>query len=164
MCYADKKSKKWEMINLKIVSVEKKEYGDEKSYNTAVLEQWKTYAEVANNNSEKRTTTNTIFISINTAIVAAIGITTDYRILYAIAGIFICILWRLEIKSYKELSSVKYHIVNEMENLLPLAPYKYEWEKLSEQKKYCKLTSIEKFIPLVYSLLFAFIIISNIKK
>ena len=49
-------------------SVKKEEYGD--AYDSAVLEQWKTCAELANAITEKRNSANMTFITLNTAILA----------------------------------------------------------------------------------------------
>ena len=61
----------------------------------------------------------------------------DYKsIILSVVGIAVCIVWLYSIENYKKLSSVKYHIVNEIEDRLPLAPFSYEWEKLNNEKKY----------------------------
>ena len=48
---------------LKLESVSKEKY--EGDYENAVLEQWKTCVDMANNNTEKRSSANSIFITIN---------------------------------------------------------------------------------------------------
>lgn len=109
-------------------SVPKEEYGE--SYDPVVLEQWKTCVEMANSNTEKRTNSNNIFITINTALIAIAPFSLDYKsIILAIVGIVICMVWLCSIDNYKKLSSVKYYIVNEIESQLPLAPFSYEWKK-----------------------------------
>ncbi|XOQ45172.1 MAG: SLATT-5 domain-containing protein [Clostridium sp.] len=142
---------------MRLESVSQEQYGSE--YETAVLEQWKTCVEMANCNTEKRNNSNNIYISINSAIFAVITYTLNYKsILLSIIGIFICVLWINSINSYKKLSSVKYHIINEIEAKLPLAPFAYEWEKLKNEQKYKKLTKTEKRLPglfiALYSILF----------
>lgn len=97
---------------------------------------------MANSNTEKRTNSNNIFITINAALLAVISFSLDYEsIALSIVGIAVCIVWLNSIESYKKLSSVKYDIINEIELQLPLRPFTYEWERLSNEN-YLKLTKI----------------------
>ena len=143
---------------LKLESVKKENYhGD---YESTVLEQWKTCVDMANNNTEKRSNSNNIYITINAALLAVISFSLDLKsVVLAIVGIVICVLWIKTIKSYKTLSSVKYDIVNEIEKKLPLRPYTYEWDKLVREYKYPRLTSIEKVMPWLFIILFSVSII-----
>ncbi len=146
---------------MKLESLSREEYGDE--YVSTVLEQWKTCVEMANSNTEKRNNSNNIFITINSALLAVITFSFDYKsLLLSVVGIIICILWIKTIDSYKSLSSVKYHIVNEIEKKLPLTPFAFEWEKLNNHYKYIGLTKIEKFMPKVFIALFSIAIICPI--
>ena len=131
-------------------SVSKEVYGD--NYDSVLLEQWKTCVEMANSNTEKRTNSNNIFITINAALLAVVSFSLDYKsIILSVVGIAVCIVWLYSIENYKKLSSVKYHIVNEIEDRLPLAPFSYEWEKLNNEKKYIGLTRIEKVLPWLFA-------------
>lgn len=148
---------------MKLESVEKEKYGE--SFENTVLEQWKTCVEMANCNAEKRTNSNNIFITINSALFAVITFSLEYKsLLLAIVGIVVCILWLNSIESYKKLSSVKYHIVNEIEERLPLAPFSYEWDKLKYEEKYVGLTKIEKLLPWLFIILYSLSIAAPILK
>lgn len=139
-------------------SIKKEEYGD--GYNAAVMEQWKTCVEQANSNTEKRNNSNGLFITINTGLFAVITFTGDNKsFLLSMVGIVVCILWLNMIRSYQQLSSVKYDIVNEIEAKLPLAPFTHEWEKLRLEHNYIGLTKIEKAIPRVFLFLYVLAII-----
>lgn len=139
-------------------SVPRKEFGEQ--YDNTVLEQWKTCVEMANSNTEKRTNSNNIFITINAALLAVVSFTLDYKsIILSIAGIFVCISWLFSIESYKKLSSVKYNIVNEIEKQLPLMPFTYEWEILNDEKKYLRLTKIEKVLPWLFIVMYSIAIL-----
>ena len=85
-------------------------------------------------------------------------------ILLSIIGIVVCVLWLSSIRSYKQLSSVKYDIVNEIEKKLPLAPFTYEWEKLKLEHNYVGLTRIENVLPWLFLVLYAVAIIYPILK
>lgn len=139
-------------------SIKKEEYGD--GYNSSVMEQWKTCVEQANSNTEKRNNSNGLFITINTGLFAVITFTGDNKsFLLSVVGIVICILWLNMIRSYQQLSRVKYDIVNEIEAKLPLAPFTHEWEKLKLEHNYVGLTKIEKAIPRVFLFLYVVAII-----
>ena len=47
-------------------------------YSNIVLEQWKTYVEMANSNTEKRASANNIFITINLALLAVTPFSLDF--------------------------------------------------------------------------------------
>lgn len=135
--------------DMKLTSVCRNKYSGD--YDTVVLEQWKTCVEMANSNTEKRTNSNNIYITINAALLAVISFSLDYKsIILSAIGMIICIAWVITINSYKKLSSVKYHIVNEIECQLPLKPFTFEWKKLNSEVKYLGLTKIEKVIPWLF--------------
>ena len=139
-------------------SVKKEEYGD--GYETTILEQWKTCVEQANSNTEKRNNSNGLFITINVALFAVITFTWDYKsILLSAVGIIVCVLWLNMLRTYKQLSSVKYHIINDIEKMLPLAPFAHEWEQLKREHNYLGLTKIETVIPWIFLSLYAIAII-----
>lgn len=139
-------------------SATKKEYGSD--YNAAVLEQWKTCVEQANSTTEKRNNSNGLFITLNVALFAVITFTWDYKsILLSIVGIVVCILWLNMIRSYRQLSLVKYNIINEIEKQLPLAPSSHEWETLKLKHDYVDLTKLEKFIPWLFIVLYSLAIL-----
>lgn len=147
-----------ESEHMQLESVSREDYGAD--YDSVVLEQWKTCVEMANSNTEKRTNSNNIFITINAALLAVVSFSMEYKsIVLSVVGIAVCVVWLYSIESYKKLSSVKYHIVNEIEQQLPLKPFAYEWEKLRAEKKYLGLTQIEKILPWLFILLYGISII-----
>ena len=78
----------------------------------------------------------------------------------------VSILWFLIIKSHANLNKVKFEIIHELEDHLPAAVYKYEWQlaEKGQGKAYRAVTNIEKWIPLAFSLMHlafgAFLILS----
>ena len=141
----------------------KRKYGSE--YDSAILEQWKTFVEMADSNTEKRNNSNNLFIAINSAFLAAVTFAGDKKsIVLSSVGIIVCVLWLISIRSYKQLSEVKYSIINEIEKKLPIAPFTYEWEKLQREQKYIGLTSVEKFLPKIFLALYLFVICIPIMK
>ena len=148
---------------MKLDSISKKKYGQ--NYDETVLEQWKLCVEMANTNTEKRTNSNNIFITINAALLAVVSFSLEYKsIILSVVGIAVCVVWLCSIESYKKLSSVKYHIVNDIEQRLPLKPFTYEWCTLKNEKKYIGLTKIEKTLPCLFILLYVISIVLPIIK
>ena len=130
--------------------MEKNESKDE-----LLLAQWQTCVEMANSISQRRDTMNNIFITLNLAIMTAVSIVWDLKsILILVAGIVVCVLWILFIRNYKQLNAVKFEIINKMENSLPYQAFNEEWEKLKSNKKYMDGTKLEKFLPIMFIILY----------
>ena len=120
-----------------------------------LLAQWQTCVEMANSISQRRDTMNNIFVTLNLAIMAAVSIVWNIKsILILVAGVVVCVLWLLFIRNYKQLNAVKFEIINKMENDLPYQPYSKEWEKLKTNKKYMDGTKLEKFLPIMFIILY----------
>ena len=86
-----------------LLSNDSEKYGSE--FNEHILEQWKVCVEMANSNSERRLTSNNIFIAINAAIIALTSFAPDYKsIVMSLVGIIVSTIWINSIKSYKELN------------------------------------------------------------
>lgn len=151
-------------------SLSKKDFGANE-YGPAVIEQWSTYAEMAERNTEKRLSANNLYITINLALLAVVTAEqagTAQKNILSVLGIIICFLWRKSILSYRMLSSVKYHVLNDMEKHLPMAPFKEEWSRLKKEKEqdnknrkkqYVKLTSLENRLPIIIGILYAAVIV-----
>ena len=115
---------------------------------------------MADSNTEKRNNSNGLFTTINLALFAVVTFAWDYKsILLSVIGIIICVLWLHSIRSYRQLSSVKYRIINEMERKLPLAPFTSEWKKLKHEHNYIGLTKIERILPWSFITLYSLAIL-----
>ena len=71
--------------------------------------------------------------------------------------ISICIIFWYLIRSYKQLNIGKFVVIHKIEESLPLALYKYEWEILGEGKdknKYYPFSHIELWIPWIFGILY----------
>ncbi len=120
-----------------------------------ILAQWQTCVEMANSVSQRRDTMNNIFVTLNLAIIAALSIVLDFKSIFIlIAGIAICILWFFSILNYKRLNSAKFDVINKLEEELPCNPFNQEWEILKNGKKYKEGTTLEKFLPIIFFLLY----------
>ncbi|MDU8848108.1 hypothetical protein RYE13_18960 [Clostridioides difficile] len=137
-------------------SKSKEEYGE--LYKEHQFEQYKIFICSAEKISDMRININKFFITINSIIVTVLGLFLDNLswaiCLIPILGITISILWIKNITSYSKLNSVKFEIINEIENILPLSMFKKEWDKLKDDKKYNTLSNIEKKTPYVFIILY----------
>ena len=128
-----------------------------------LLNQWQTCVDMANSVSQRRDNMNNIFITLNLAIMAAVSITWDIKSLFIlIAGITICILWMLNIRNYKLLNTAKFNVINSIEEKLPLAPFKDEWQFLKNSKKYMDSTTLERILPITFIILYIAAVIAII--
>ena len=149
----------------------KPEYGQ--SYEAHCLEIYKLFVEMADRISQRRQTANSFFLSINTALIAAVGyvgfgkkdgISPEFYILIAAAGMVLCGLWFFLILSYRNLNTAKFKVIHEIEKLLPLAPYDAEWDIAGKGKKpwvYWPFTHIEMIVPWVFFALHTFVLLSG---
>ena len=148
------------------------EYGG--SYSSDRLEIYMCYIRTAGEVSIRRQSSNSFFLTINTALVAFVGYlqlafpgsNNDIaNIPISLAGIFLCLLWYQIIKSYRDLNDAKFKVIHEIENYLPLRPFKSEWDVVGhgeDHKRYLPFTRIEMFIPWVFLLLYSWVLIKSI--
>lgn len=90
----------------------------------------------------------------------------------AIIGIVLSGAWYYFLKNYRLLNSGKFKVVYEIEKLLPICPYRLEWEKLGKGKEkasYWPLSYLEIILPILFGiiyvimLIFVAVTINNIK-
>lgn len=137
-----------------------------------LLDQYKLYVEMSNHISERRNKSNYFYISILSGLLATISLIFEFEIIQnfaislllllfiAILSIFLCITWMFNIRSYKQLNSVKFDIIFDMEELLPFECFKREWE-ITNKKKYTPLTKVEQMIPILFVILNVVLVCSS---
>jgi len=148
-----------------LFSKNEKDYGND--YKEHLFEQYKLYVESIEKTSDRRQHANNYFITINTALISLIGLSFQIKIfenlagvkaVLAFVGIIICIIFWYLIRSYKQLNTGKFDVIHKIEEHLPLALYKYEWEVLGkgeDNKKYYPFSHIELIIPWVFGIIYA---------
>lgn len=145
------------------------EYPSNEKWHAHLLEQYKLYVEMADRISQRRTTGNSYFLSVNSAIFAFIGYltskdSTEYLWLLAVAGLLLCILWYQIVTSYRDLNSAKWAVVQMIEARLPISPYAAEWQKVEYGRNpalYRPLSHIERVVPWVFFALHAVVLIKD---
>ncbi len=139
------------------------QYGQK--YQDHLLEQYKLYVEMADRIGSRRNQTNSFFLGINTALIAAgaalygKGYSSPPAVILIalLAVLMLCYTWWRILKSIRQLNSAKYKVVLLLERYLPSAPYATEWAMLGEgkdSKLYRPLTSLERWVPLIFVMLF----------
>jgi len=136
------------------------------------LEQYRIYLHVFNTTSERRLKANEFYLAINTAIMGILGYfeikgpaeRPVVLVLVPFVGVAICYCWYRIIQSYRQLNKAKFSIIHSAEKKLPLSLFETEWEllgKMKDPKKYRPLSSIEKYIPVIFIVLYILIFFAN---
>lgn len=75
-----------------------------------------------------------------------------WTLLVPVLGIPVSLLWHQIIKSHRDLNTVKFEIIHELERHLPAALFRYEWQIAGKGKNrfYNPVTYIERWIPVAF--------------
>lgn len=148
-----------------LVHYTKETYGD--SFSADLLEQYKMYVQSAENVSARRVASSRYLLTLNIALVTLYGIQSEgfvqsyWTMLVPIFGIPVSWLWYQIIKSHSDLNTVKFQIIHQLEEHLPVALYAYEWQLAEEGRgTYSAVTRIEKGIPIAFVALHIILFIS----
>jgi len=138
----------------------KETYGD--SFKADLFEQYKHYVESAEKISERRVSANNYLLTVNAFLVTLYGIVaasrynTYWAILVPVAGLLVSLTWYRIIISYRDLNTVKFAVIHELERHMPAALYDYEWKKAEEGrgKAYHPLSHLERWVPIIFVVLY----------
>lgn len=151
------------------------QYGEK--FKDHFFEQYKLYIEMADRVSIKRSQTNQFYMSVLSALLGIITIASTVRgsrdltpvqllnipyLAISLLGLLLCIIWFINILSYRQLNSGKFKVIHEMEQSLPYACYDREWVILGkgkDVKKYLPLTHIEQYVPTLLALPFLLVFV-----
>jgi len=138
-------------------------YGSE--FKAHILDQYKLYVEMADRVSSRRVQIASFYTSILSALLALLSITNNKELFQgpqsfvlltvSILGLCLCFAWAANINSYKQLNSLKFKVIHEMETFLPFPCYDREWKILKEDKnrrRYLRLTAVEQYTPIILSI------------
>lgn len=136
-----------------VVRCRNEDYGN--SFTNDLVEQYKLYVNSAENVSGRRIASSRLFLALNAGLVALYGIQPCgfarnwWALAIPLVGVVVCLLWHRIIRSHRDLNSVKFALIHELERHLPATPYTSEW-RLAEQgegKTYRAVTDVERWIP-----------------
>jgi hypothetical protein len=133
-----------------------------------LLEQYKIYVESTDRFTGYRNQANTFFLTLNTVLIGLISTLLEsdrnpappWYIVACTAGILFSISWYFLVGSYRTLNAARFDVLHIIEEELPVAIYRKEWEILQFKKpKHIPMTHIEQIVPIAYSLLYVIIIV-----
>jgi len=141
---------------VRLVRHTKKSYGH--SFGADLIEQYKLYVSSADKISERRESANNFLLTVNAFLVTLYGLvaTSEYKsywiILVPVAGALVSLTWHRIITSYRDLNTVKFKVIHELEEHLPAALYGYEWQIAGKGKgkAYRPLTHLERWVPIIF--------------
>jgi hypothetical protein len=151
-----------------LVRQTKEFYGER--FTADLFEQYKLYVASAEKISERRVSANNYLLTVNAFLVTLYGLvaTSQYKgywtILVPVAGILVSLNWHRIITSYRDLNTVKFLVIHELEQHMPAALYDYEWEKAEEGrgKAYHPLSHLERWIPIIFMVLYVLIAVIGV--
>lgn len=132
------------------------------------LEQYKLAVEMADRVSARRGTANTFYLAIQSALIALMSVEDVDRWAVATAGVLLALTWFLQLRSYRQLHTAKYSVINAMEAKLPAAVFTEEWSMLKKERptawreRYTELGYIERLIPVAFGVVFAALFIDSL--
>ena len=134
-------------------------------WRSQLFEQYKLYVASAHKVSDRRATANNYMLTVNSAMAALYGMTSQssgsaaWSIVFPGAGILMSLVWWRLLVSYRALNSVKFAIIQDLERCLPAAPYTYEWHLTKRAgKAYRPLSHLEYLVPFIFMALYAVLI------
>lgn len=142
---------------------------EQRNHNNELLDQYKLFQKSSEDLVSRRQSVNSFYISVNSALVALIGIvmgvfdfpTKLYVMVFmCITGIILDISWNNILDAYGTLNAAKMKVIKLIEEQLPVALYDAEWKIMSDKlnnKKYVSFTDSEKRIPRIFA--FAYLVI-----
>ena len=141
------------------------------SHKNELIDQYKMFQKSSEDLVSRRQSVNSFYISVNSALVALIGIVMGliempakvYVLLFmCITGIVLDFSWIHILDAYGTLNAAKMKVINLIEEQLPVALYDVEWRVMSDKlnnKKYVSFTNSEKRVPRIFAVVYLTIIL-----
>lgn len=138
-----------------------------------LLEQYKVFVKTADDITARRLETNKFYLTILLGLFTVAGFLNNKEmagyfnsyiilILISVLGIFLSVVWYMNIESYKLLNKAKFKVIHEMEEELSYACFDKEWifrKGIDTNKAYPRFTQIEKFLPIAMGIVYFVIIL-----
>lgn len=142
---------------------------------TALLEQYKLYVEMADRVSSRRVEANKLYSTLMTGLLAfvpfALAESERHQLsslilgMLGIFGLTLSVVWMININSYKQLNSLKFAVIHEMEAQLVFAPYDREWQLLRDKasgRQYLRLSKVERYVPALLSIPYIVLVVLSL--
>ena len=129
-----------------------------------VLELYKLAVEMADRISARRGTANAFFLSVQTTFIALVswgfprfsGSPWWVSVAVFLAGATLSATWWMQLRSYRDLNTAKFKVINKLEETLPVQVFADEWRELKRdpipawRKRYAELGTSERTVPAVF--------------
>ncbi|GAA1892477.1 RipA family octameric membrane protein [Actinomadura bangladeshensis] len=132
----------------------------------SLLELYKLAVEMADRVSARRGLSNSFFLTVQTAFIAATGVTGSSiakslwtSLVFGLAGVTLSLAWWVQLHSYRRLNGAKFAVINALERQLPAQIFTDEWTVLQQtaqgprRSRYAELGFSERMVPLVFLVL-----------
>ncbi|WP_448459294.1 RipA family octameric membrane protein [Mycobacterium syngnathidarum] len=129
----------------------------------------------------RRALANAFFLTVNTTLIAVVGLSTTKPdstlrfIAVCVAGVAVSACWLLLLRVYRRLNAAKFAVINQIEaDYLPVKPFTDEWAELMPDgaaeaklrdrlgKMFRELGNVERFVPIVFGLLYIVLVIGRL--
>lgn len=145
-----------------------------------VMEAYKLAVEMADRLSARRAVANAFFLTVNTTLVAVVGLRSDAHgtvvpsIAVCVAGVVVAACWWFLLQNYRRLNEAKFVIINRIEDEhLPVKVFKDEWAQLGGEDPsggrgarvragLKQLGGVERLVPVVFALLYIALLIGRL--
>lgn len=133
-----------------------------------LLSIYRLHVEMADRISQRREGANRLFVTLLSAMIVLMAAVLRFGsglemvpvesviLVLTLTVLSLAASWFIVIRSYRQLNTGKFDILQKLEERLPFAFYKMEWEHLGEGKdweKYWKLTVVETSLPAIFAML-----------
>jgi hypothetical protein len=143
-----------------LISTPKERYGD--SYQAHLLEQYKLYVESAQKVTDRRITTGNYLLTVNSFLLTVFGVVSSQHLgglwlaIVPLAGLLVSFTWYSLVVFYRNLGARKYKVIHQMEGLLPVAPFRCEWQSAHHEsaERHTGVTHLERVIPLTFAAIY----------
>lgn len=144
------------------------------------MEAYRLAVEMADRVSARRATANAFFLTVNTTLVAVVGLRSDtggsalLPVSVCLAGVAVAACWWFLLRNYRKLNEAKFVVINKIEaEHLPVKPFSDEWEILSgadaPKKRLARiraglrqLGNVERVVPIVFTLLYVMLLVGRL--
>ncbi|XBB68210.1 hypothetical protein ABFU82_02560 [Nocardioides sp. WV_118_6] len=144
---------------------------------------WETYklaVEMADRVSARRATANAFFLTVNTTLVAVVGLRGEQShsallsISVCVAGVAVAASWWFLLRNYRRLNEAKFAVINKIEaDHLPIKPFLDEWALLDDDSAskgrlakvragLRQLGNVERIVPVIFGLLYVMLLVGRL--
>ncbi|MCQ2738887.1 MAG: hypothetical protein MJ237_01525 [bacterium] len=138
-----------------------------------ILSEYRLYVEQKDNFTDRNFATNRFYMFAFLAVIFSLIFTGNIvfmehvsaTLLFSIIGIFVCVLWWVNVDAYNMLIKIKFSsVIEKIEEKLPVKPFSDEYQGIEEfrKKKVFMFSDIQKIIAIFGALFFFAIFVSEV--